>query len=103
MAIDVLNEIKAVEEKAAETRRTAAAAAKDSLQLAVQENNEIKDKELTAARRESLAIVDAAQADAKAELDKLQVTRTDACEKLKADAEKRLDAAANVCIERILK
>ena len=103
MALDVLNEIKAAEERAAKTRLTAAAAAKDALKIAIQENSEIKDKELTAARRESLDVVDAAQEAAKAELDILQEKRIASCKTLKSDAEGRLDAAADICIERILR
>jgi len=103
MALDVLNDIKAAEEKALETRRTAAAAAKDSLKLAAQENSDIKDKELTKARRDNLAVVDAAQEAAKQELDALQQTRVVACETLKKNAESKLGTAADVCIERILK
>jgi hypothetical protein len=38
MALEVLTEIKAAEEAALETRRVAAAAAKDSIKLAEQEN-----------------------------------------------------------------
>ncbi len=103
MALEVLTQIKAAEEKALETRRTAAAAAKDSLKLTVQENSEIKDKELTQARRQSLDVVDAAQQAAKKELDTLQAQRTAACSALKVSAEKKLGQAADVCIERILK
>jgi vacuolar-type H+-ATPase subunit H len=102
MALEVLTQIKAAEEKALDTRRTAAAAAKDSLKLAVQENDEIKDKELTEARRQSLAVVDAAQQAAKKELEALKEERIAACQALKAGAEKKLGAAADVCIERIL-
>ena len=38
MALEVISEIKAAEEAALETRRVAAAAAKDSYKIAVQEN-----------------------------------------------------------------
>ncbi|MDD5016995.1 MAG: hypothetical protein PHO15_02705 [Eubacteriales bacterium] len=103
MAIDVLTEIKAAEEMACETRRVAAIAAKDAIKLAQQENEEIKDKLLTEARRDSIAIVDAAQQAAKKELDALLKQRMKACEKLKQDAEKKLSSAADVCLERILK
>ena len=103
MAIDVLNKIKVSEEKAAETRRVAAIAAKESLKLAEQENTEIKDKELTKARQTGIHVVEEAQRDAKAELDALQEQRIKECEKLKQDAEKKLSQAADVCIERILR
>lgn len=103
MAIDVLNEIKAAEEKARETRRVAMASAKDALKLAEQENNEIKDKVLTEARRKGIETVEAAEHAAKAELEKQQAQRLKACEDLKARAQERLSAAADVCLERILK
>jgi hypothetical protein len=103
MAMDVLSEIKAAEEKALETRRLAAIAAKDALKLAEQEHAEIADKELTAARRTALDKVDAAKASAKAELDKQQQKRLSDCDALKSAAGQRLERAAQVCMERILK
>lgn len=103
MALEVLTEIKAAEEKALETRRTAAVAAKDAIKLAQQENNEIKDKQLTDARRESIAVVDAAQKAAKQELDAKQEKRRQEFETLKQNAQNKLSQAADVCLERILK
>ena len=103
MAKQVLSEIKAAEEAAKETRRVAMLSAKDSLKLAEQENSEIKDKELTQARHKGIEHVNAAEADAKAQLDELQSKRNLECEDLKIKAEKLLEAAADVCIERIIK
>ena len=103
MAMDVLSEIKAAEEKAQETRRLAILAAKDALKLAEQENAEIADKEITAVRRSSIETVDAARAADKAELDAQQKERLADCGSLKAAAEKQLDRAALVCLKRILK
>lgn len=103
MAMEVLTEIKAAEEKARETRRVAAAAAKEAIKLAEQENSEIKDKELTEARRKSIVLVDDAQNAAKQELDAMQEERMKECENLKATAQKNLSRAADVCLERILK
>jgi len=103
MANEVLTEIKAAEEKARETRRVAAQAAKDALKLAEQENSEIKDKELTAARKAALQQVDAAEQAARQELDAQQQQRMQQCEGLKTQAEKNLSKAAEVCLERILK
>lgn len=102
MAIDVLKQIKAAEKKAAETRRVAAYAAKDALKLAEQENNEYKDKELTQARHDAIAVVDAAQKAAEKELSVLQDKKTKASEELKRSAGKKLSSAADVCLERIL-
>lgn len=103
MAMDVLSEIRAAEEKALESRRLAAIAAKDALKQGEQENAEITDRELTAARRAALAKVDAAKAAAKAELDKQQQQRLADCEALKSAASERLENAAQVLLERILK
>ncbi len=102
MAIDVLNQIKAAEEKAEETRRVAAMAAKDALKLAQQENSEYKEKELAKARHEAIAVVDAAQKAAQAELDAQQNKRLEKNEELKQNAQKKLSQAADVCLERIL-
>jgi V/A-type H+-transporting ATPase subunit G/H len=103
MAIDVLNDIKAAEEKAQEIRRVAAIAAKDAVKLASQENAAYEDEELTQARRLSLKKVDEGRQAAKAELEKQQAQRLKECEALKENANKRLTAAADVCLERILK
>ncbi len=103
MANDVIKDIKASEEKAHETRRVAAIAAKDSIKIAQQENNEIKDKELTQARRSGITVVETAETKAKAQLEALQDKRALECEKLKADAEKNLSRAADICLERILR
>ncbi len=103
MAIDVLSDIKAAEEKAQEIRRVAAVAAKDAVKLASQENAAYEDEELTQARRLSLKKVDEGRAAAKAELDKQQAQRLMECEALKENARKKLALAADVCLERILK
>jgi len=103
MAMDVLSEIKATEEKALEKRRLAVLAAKDALKLAEQENAEIMDRELAAARRAGIRKVDAAKAAAKAELDEQQKKRLSDCDALKAAAESRLDEAVRICLERVLK
>ncbi len=103
MAMDVLSEIKAAEEKAQELRRVASIAAKDALKTAVQENAAIEDEALTNARRDSLRKVDEGRALAKAELDSLQTERLKECDALKAGARRKLSAAADVCLERILK
>ncbi len=103
MAMDVLSEIRAAEEKALETRRLAAIAAKDALKLAEQEFAQIADTELTAARRAALARVDAAKTADKAELDKQQQQRMSSCDALKNAADQRLENAAQVILERILK
>ena len=88
---------------AKEKRRVALLSAKEALKLAEQENSEIKDKELTDARHKGIEHVNEAEADAKAQLDELQSKRNLECEDLKIEAEKLLDAAADVCIERIIK
>ena len=103
MAMDVLSEIRAAEEKALESRRLAAIAAKDALKLAEQEFSQIADTELSSARRAALDKVDAAKAAAKAELEKQQEQRMSDCDALKIAAEQRLERAAQVLVERILK
>jgi len=103
MAMEILTQIKEAEEKARETRRVAAIAAKDALKLADQENSEIEDKQLTQARRSGLEAVEAAEQAAKKELDALQAKRLKECEGLKTAAKEKLSAAADVCLERILK
>ena len=103
MAKEVLSEIKAAEEAARETRRVAMLSAKDDLKRSEQENSEIKDKELTEARHKGIEHVNEAEAQAKTELDALQKKRAKECEDLKAKAQKRLEKAADVCIERITK
>ena len=102
MAMDVLSEIRAAEEKAADTRRLAAIAAKDALKLADQENAQIADTELTAARQAALARVDTEKAAARAGLDGQQQRLSD-CDALKSAADQRLERAAQVLVERILK
>ncbi len=103
MASDVLSEIKAAEEKAQELRRVASIAAKDALKNAAQENAAYEEEALAQARRESLKKVDEGRAAAKEELDKLQAERLQECAALKDSARKKLYAAADKCLERILK
>ena len=103
MAMDVLSEIRAAEEKALESRRLAAIAAKDALKLAEQEYAQIADTELAAARRTALDKVNAAKTAAKTELDKQQQQRMSGCDMLKSAAGQRLERAAQVLVERILK
>ena len=103
MAMDILSEIRAAEEKALDTRRLAAIAAKDALKLAEQEFAQIADTEFAAARRTALDTVEAAKAAAKAELDKQQRQRMSDCDALKSAASQRLESAAQVLVERILK
>lgn len=103
MAIEVLSEIKAAEEKAKEIRRTAMQAAKDALKAADQENATYEDETLTRTRRASLNKVDEGRDAAKIELEKQQAERLKECEALKESATKKLSTAADVCLERILK
>lgn len=102
MAMDVLSEIKAAEEKAQELRRVASIAAKDALKTAAHENAAIEEEALANARRDSLKIVDEGRTLAKAELDSLQAERLKECDVLKAAARQKLSSAADVCLERIL-
>ncbi len=103
MAMDVLSEIRAAEEKALESRRLAAIAAKDALKLAEQEFAQIADTELAAARRAALDKVNGAKTAAKTELDKQQQQRMSDCNTLKSTAGQRLERAVQVLVERILK
>ena len=102
MAMDVLSEIKAAEEKAQDLRRVASIAAKDALKSASQENAALEDEALTQARRDSIKKVDEGRNLAKAELDKMQAERLKECDTLKVHARAKLSAAADVCLERIL-
>ena len=102
MALDVINDIKAAESKAQEMRRTAAAAAKDDIKLAAEENAQILKREIGQIRQLAEATVEAAGREAKAELERLSAQQSKECDKLKATAEKNLSAAADICLERIL-
>lgn len=101
MALEVISKIKTAEQEAEEIRRTAAAAAKDALKLAAKENAQIEDETLTQIRRASLEKVDEAKAAAKAELEEKQKERLLKCEILKENARLKLEAAADICIERL--
>lgn len=102
MALDVINDIKAAESKAEETRRTAAAAAKDAVKLAIEENALIRQKELDLIRKNAAALVDAAGEEALKELEALSAQRNRQCEELKTKAADKLNKAADMCLERIL-
>lgn len=103
MALDVIGEIKAAEEKALEVRRVAAAAAKDAVRLATDENAQILEKELSAIKQSSASAVEAAGAEAEAEFKALHEKRAGECDELKRKAEVNLSRAADICLERILK
>lgn len=102
MAMDVLSDIKAAEQKALETRRAAQAAAKEALKQAAQQNAQLEDEEITKARRAAIEKVNAGREAAKADLDAQQSGRLKECEALKQNARKRLEKAADLCLERIL-
>lgn len=103
MAFDVLSDIRAAEEKAQEIRRVAIVAASDTLKLAAQDNQALENQELEKARRRSLQKVEAGREAAKAELEAQQAQRLLDCDALKHSARQRLEQAADVCVERILK
>lgn len=102
MAMEVISEIRAAEEKALEIRRLAALAAKDALKLAEQQNAEILEKEISTAQQSSADKISAAMSADKTELDALLETRLTGCAKLKSNAQQRLDHAAQICLKRIL-
>ncbi len=103
MAFDVINDIKAAESKAEEIRRAALGAAKDAVKLAAEENAQILKRELGQMRQLAAVTIEAAGAEAKIELERLSAQKNKECEDLKAMAEKKLPAAAGICLERILK
>ena len=103
MAIEILNMIKAAEETAQETRRVAAIAANDTIKLAEQENNAYKEKTLADVRVQCDAVIKKADQETLAELDALKKQRQKSCESLKKTAQQKLDQAAALCLERILK
>ena len=103
MALEVLSEIKAAEEEALETRRVAAAAAKDSIKLAEQENTAYREQMISEAKARSAQTIAEAQRVSKEKLDAQQAERLKGCDALRSNAEAKLDQAAKVCLERILK
>lgn len=103
MALDVINDIKTAESKAEEIRRTAAAAAKDAVKLAIEENAKIREKELGLIRKNAAAAVESAGKEASKEFESLSAHRNKECEELKAKTAKNLSRAADICLERILK
>jgi vacuolar-type H+-ATPase subunit H len=103
MALEVINDIKAAENKAEEIRHTAAAAAKDAVKLAIEENAQITEKELELIRQNAAAAVESVGREAGQELESLNAQRNRECEELKHKAEKNLSLAADICLERILK
>lgn len=103
MALDVIGEIKAAEEKALEIRRVAAVAAKDAVRLASEENAQIMEKELSAIKQSSALAVEAAGAAAEAEFKALHDKRAGECDDIKRKAKVNISRAADICLERILK
>ncbi len=103
MALEVLTQIKAAEETAQETRRNAAAAAKDLIKLAEHENAAYTQQVIDKAKAQSaLAIANGLQAS-KEKLEAQQTQRLEGCSVLQKSAEAKLEQAANVLLERILK
>jgi vacuolar-type H+-ATPase subunit H len=103
MALDVITEIKAAEEKAQEIRRAAAAAAKDAIKRAAEECAQARESELLSFRKSNEAMVEAAGEAAKNELEAQSAERSKECEELKIKAEGNLSRAAEKCLERILR
>lgn len=103
MALSVINDIKVAESKAGEIRRTAAAAAKDYIKLAIEENAQIREREIGQIRQIAAVTVEAAGEEAKIELESLGAQRNKEREELKTKAEKKLARAADMCLERILR
>jgi hypothetical protein len=102
MALEVLNEIRAAEEAALETRRVAAAAAKESLKVAEQENAAYRERMIAEAKARSQQAVAAAQQASREQLDAQQAKRLSGLDALRSGAEGKLKRAAGVCVERIL-
>lgn len=102
MALEVLSEIKAAEEAALETRRVAAAAAKDSIKLAEQENAAYRERMISEAKARAAKAVEQAQRVSKDKLDAQQTERLKGCDALRQKAEAKLERAAKVCLERII-
>jgi vacuolar-type H+-ATPase subunit H len=103
MALDVISEIKAAEDKALEIRRSAAAAAKEAVKLAAEENAATRENELKSLRQASAASIEAAGEAAKCELEALRGQWDKECEELKSKAQANLSRAADACLGRILK
>ncbi len=103
MALEVLSEIRTAEEAALETRRVAAAAAKEALKVAEQENVAYREQIISEAKANAAQTVAQAQQASKARLDTQQTQRLDALNTLRSGASVRLKNAAEVCVERILK
>jgi V/A-type H+/Na+-transporting ATPase subunit G/H len=103
MALEVLTEIKAAEEAAIETRRIAAAAAKDSIKLAEQENTAYREQMIAQAKAGAAKAVAQAQQASKKKLEAQQAKRFAVADALRENAAVKLQSAAKVCIERILK
>jgi hypothetical protein len=102
MALDVINDIKAAENKAQEIRLAAAAAARDDIKLAIEDNAQTREAEIESMRQNAAITIEAAGEEAKIELGRLSAQRCAECEGLKAKAEKNLSRAAGICIERIV-
>jgi len=85
-----------------ETRRVAAAAAKEALKTAEQENAAYKEQMVADARARAQQSVAQAQQASKERLDAQQAQRLSGLDTLRSGAEGRLKRAAEVCVERIL-
>ncbi len=103
MALDVINEVKAAEQKAQQIRQTAAAAAKDAVKLAAEQNRGIMEKELDMLRKKAAQKIEEAEKEARAAFDEQSAQRSLECEQLKLKAQKNLSHAAEACLERILR
>lgn len=103
MALDVINDIKAAESRAEEIRREALGAAKDAVKLAIEENAQIREREIGQMRQIAAVTVEAAGEETKIELELLSAQRNRECEELKSKASSHLSRAADICLERILK
>jgi hypothetical protein len=101
--MEVLSEIRTAEEAALETRRVAAAAAKDAIKLAEQENAAYKERMIAEAKARAASMVAQAQRVSGKKLEAQQAQRLKGCEALRQSAGAKLERAAQVCLERILK
>ncbi len=102
MALDVLTQIKAAEQTAQETRRNAAAMAKDMIKLAEHENASYKEQMIARAKANSAQMVANGLQASKNKLDALQAQRLKSCDALQQSAAAKLEQAADILIKRIL-
>ncbi|MFA5674912.1 MAG: hypothetical protein WDA65_00130 [Christensenellales bacterium] len=103
MAIDILNQIKSAEAQADEIRQTAVLAANDALKAAAEEYERLESDMINKARRSSLDKVDKSKQAVYAKLNEQQPQRQLKYDELKKTAVKKLDIAADICIEGLLK